>query len=985
MKLKKLILLPTLFLVGTTFSFLSGDRIAAHLFHNKDAKYSGVSLDDEGIKGVYAKPLVVPSDPNYKTQKQYSMSNVGDIESVWDNYTGKGVTIAVIDDGFAPLHPEYKRSDGSSAILDSSRYYYVDSSYSNVYYQEYKTNKDCLNEGYSSSSLDTHGTNTSTTAAAPINGVGGVGIAPDADLLLLKIDMSFLAIKAAISYAIEAGADVINMSLGAYSETFYDGFGTKQSGSSSVATFLNDVCDEAYEKGVIVVAAAGNEATYRKSYPACNNHVIGVGALNKNSDTELAYYTNYNSSNPDEDRNVDILAPGSVYTASVSGYSSSSSSWTYDYKSTQGTSFASPIVAGSAALWLEKYSGEYTGSKLVDAFEEKLTSSASGIGEYKNSYVDATNYGYSKYVSNLTCGRLDVYSLLSGKVEEKPVTPTPEEPETIAVSSVKINEGDISLGIGETSALTASILPENATNQNVSWSIEDTSISSIVGSRLSSSVTIKGNKLGSTNLIVKSEDGNFEDKVKIDVSGDLIQELSLNKKSLTLEEGQSETLKATYSTNDTSSTLLTWSSSDPLIASVDSNGKVTAIKEGNAIISVYNYNKTRVETCDVTITKKIYEEVGEGTIIFNSSTNSYDSYSYLTTSSANQNMIVDETFKNAKVSSISRVTLAKNGYGWKFSSFISNSMSISLGVDLKNAKVKAQVALYPYEYSATFTINNKSTSIKGGTFTTYEFDGISGSTLNISSYGRIYLKSLQIIDENTSEEVVRELSLNKTTLELKEGETETLIATYKVNDNSSTELTWISSNENVVNVDNYGKVTALQEGEAVVYVTNFDYSKIAYCEVKVTKKESEEKPDPTLDSLKGTITFKSTSSRFDGFDYLTTSTANSLISVEEGLENISISSIYRVIQGKNGYGWRLSSLATNGSMNINLNQEVQNMKIKVLIALHPYEDSAKFELNGKSINVTSYNFQEYEFDSITSSTLSLKANGRIYIKSLTIN
>ena len=58
-----------------------------------------------------------------------------------------------------------------------------------------------------------------------MNNGGGVGIAPEANILALKIDMSFAAIEGAIRYAVSQNVDVINMSIGAYAESFIDGWG----------------------------------------------------------------------------------------------------------------------------------------------------------------------------------------------------------------------------------------------------------------------------------------------------------------------------------------------------------------------------------------------------------------------------------------------------------------------------------------------------------------------------------------------------------------------------------------------------------------------------------------------------------------------------------------------------------------------------------------------------------------------------------------
>jgi len=345
----KLISIAALIFTGSVLGAGAGyftSEIFKEEYHN-NAHY--VCAVEPEIQGVYAHKFYNPTDSYYSTQKSYSMNIVGDIQTVWDTYKGAGTKIAIIDDGFDHDHSEYTRSDGSSALLPASRYYYA--SGNSAYYKSYSSDSTCLDEDWETDTSEwaTHGTNTSTTAAAPAGNGGIVGIAPEADILALKIDMSFVAIKAAISYAITQDVDVINMSLGAYAESFTDGFNESQSGSSSIATYLNSVCNNAYNAGIIVVAAAGNEATSKKSYPACNNHVIGVGALAKNKANELAAFTNFNTSTTQADeKNVDILAPGFVYAAGITGKSSSSHS--QNWAATQGTSFSSPIVAGAACL-----------------------------------------------------------------------------------------------------------------------------------------------------------------------------------------------------------------------------------------------------------------------------------------------------------------------------------------------------------------------------------------------------------------------------------------------------------------------------------------------------------------------------------------------------------------------------------------------------------------------------------------------------------
>ena len=189
------------------------------------------------------------------------------------------------------------------------------------------------------------------------------------------------------------------------------GWGDAQEGDSSVATYLEEVCKKAYNAGIIVVAAAGNESTYHKSYPACNSNVIGVGAIgdydNKGNASKLAEFTNYVDPSQTGEVNVDILAPGYVYTATQSG---TKNSITHIYEDTQGTSFSSPIVVGAACLWKQKYP-----NGTPSQFLNQLQSTADDIGTYKNKTIPLNSWDSSLSdvgPSNITNGRLNVANLM---------------------------------------------------------------------------------------------------------------------------------------------------------------------------------------------------------------------------------------------------------------------------------------------------------------------------------------------------------------------------------------------------------------------------------------------------------------------------------------------------------------------------------------------------------------------------------------------
>ena len=562
------------------------------------------------IQGVYAHKFVTPDDSRYSTQKNYSMSNLGDIESVWDNYTGKGIKIAIIDDGFAYEHPEYIRHDGNSAIHEDSAYFYSANYSYGVQY--YKNDHSCIGEDWESDNSEwaTHGTNTSTTAAAPMNNGGTVGIAPDADILALKVDMSFVAIREAINYAVSKGADVINMSLGAYGESFVDGFGDENEGSPSVRTYLNSACNNAYNNGVILVAAAGNEATDHKSYPACNNHVIGVGALNRNSNTELAPFTNYNDSSAGE-VNVDILAPGFVFTAGIDG--SASASFNHTWHDTSGTSFSSPIVAGAAALWKEKIP-----DGTPDEFEECLKESAAGIGTYANKMIPVSKWGKYSNVgpSCFEGGRLDVGALMQlGR----------------AVNGVTLSPSSLNLYTNTSpQALTATVKPATASNKNLIWSSSNSAVASVDQEGFVTPVSP-----GQATITVRTEEGNFTDTCEVTVNEYVAPtSIDVNNHSVNLEIGDKYIIDDVIWTpeNVTEKVFFLESADESIAAVSESDNSITGVSEGITTFTVMAIND---------LTDDILETEIEVTVTKPSSTNvTFDFSDSSQRESANENQAI---------------------------------------------------------------------------------------------------------------------------------------------------------------------------------------------------------------------------------------------------------------------------------------------------------------------------------------------------------
>lgn len=580
--------LTTSVIAGMLFAFAAALLVNANLqkeykhgdyVFNENAYF--VERIDDPTGFVKAHKFITPTDNKYNTQKTRSLgtSLIGDIESVWNAYTGEGTKVAIIDDGFDYTHPEYTRSDGTSAILSTSRYYYV--SGSSVLYQSYSTNPASIGESWNTeyNEWDTHGTATSTTAAAPMNNGGGVGIAPDADILALKIDFSFAAIDAAIKYAITQDVDVINMSLGAYAQSFEDGFGDSQTGSSGVATYLQSACQQAYDAGIIVVAAAGNEATDYKSYPACNYKVIGVGAIgdwdSKGNADALAEFTNYVGASQTGEINVDILAPGYVYTAHKTGTQSSP---TRTYEDTQGTSFSSPIIAGAACLWKEKFP-----NGTPDQFLTQLQSSADGKDYYASKMVPVSGW-YSRLSdagpSNITNGRLNVANLMNA-----------DDPYVTTVQS------SLSISVGEQRQIDL-----DTYNGTITYSSGNTSVATVNSSGL-----VEGKGPGSTTITVTATKNSktATDTVSVTVdSAVATTSIAFEPKSVTLNTGQTYNAEETITvTPSNASRIFLFDSSNDSVATVNEDtGVVTAVGAGTASIDVISVYGEGDDTLAVTVT-----------------------------------------------------------------------------------------------------------------------------------------------------------------------------------------------------------------------------------------------------------------------------------------------------------------------------------------------------------------------------------------------
>lgn len=242
---------------------------------------------------------------------QWNLDQINAWEA-WDRADGTGTIVAVLDTGVSSGGP-----DGFDNLLQGYDFYYND---------------------YDPSDRVGHGTFVAgTIAQSTDNGVGVAGVAPGAAILPVKVlgdngygDVS--AISNGITWATDEGADVINMSLG----------------SAYASETERRACEYAYERGVVLVGASGNEFSSRVGYPAAFDTVIAVGATRY--DGSRASYSNTGAG-------LELMAPGGDlskdqdgdgYADGVLQETIEGGRWTYTFY--EGTSMAAPHVAAAAAL-----------------------------------------------------------------------------------------------------------------------------------------------------------------------------------------------------------------------------------------------------------------------------------------------------------------------------------------------------------------------------------------------------------------------------------------------------------------------------------------------------------------------------------------------------------------------------------------------------------------------------------------------------------
>jgi uncharacterized protein YjdB len=179
----------------------------------------------------------------------------------------------------------------------------------------------------------------------------------------------------------------------------------------------------------------------------------------------------------------------------------------------------------------------------------------------------------------------------------------------INVTGVSLNKTSTSLEVGATETLSATVAPSTATDKTVTFASSDAEVATVDNTGKVTAV-----KEGNADITVTTKDGNKTAKCKLTVTAKQIAVtgVTLDKTTLSLEEGATETLNATIAPSNASYKAVKFTSSDEAIATVDDKGLVTAVKAGTADITVESLmDGSKTAKCTLTVTEPVVPEPEE--------------------------------------------------------------------------------------------------------------------------------------------------------------------------------------------------------------------------------------------------------------------------------------------------------------------------------------------------------------------------------------
>ena len=419
--------------------------------------------------------------------------------------------------------------------------------------------------------------------------------------------------------------------------------------------------------------------------------------------------------------------------------------------------------------------------------------------------------------------------------------------------SITLNVTEASLQVNGTTTLTATVLPETATNKSVTWTSSNEAVATVDANGLVTAIA-----LGEATITATTVDGsNLTASCKVTVVATCAESITLNMTEASLKVDETTTLTATVLPETATNKSVTWTSSNEAVATVDANGVVTAVALGEAIITATTTDgsdlsasckvtvvATRAESITLNMTEaslKVNETTTlTATVLPETATNKsvtwtssneavarVDANGLVTAIALGEAIITATTVDGSDLSASCKVTVVST----RAESITLNVAEASLKVDETTTLTATVLPETATNKSVTWTSSNEAVATvnANGVVTAIALGEaiITATTIdgsNLTAYCKVTVVTT----------LAESITLNVTEASLKVNETTTLTATVLPETATNKSVTWTSSDEEIAVVNEYGVVTAIALGEAVITATTTDGSDLsASCKVTV--------------------------------------------------------------------------------------------------------------------------------------------------------
>ena len=487
-------------------------------------------------------------------------------------------------------------------------------------------------------------------------------------------------------------------------------------------------------------------------------------------------------------------------------------------------------------------------------------------------------FSFFKAVVSIVCVSLFLSSCNGEKIDSDLIDSITGK---VSVEKITIDQEDFEMTEGESTVLTATVLPADATDKTVGWHSSKEDIVMI-------SNTGKVMAIAPGKSIITAKAGNKTDFITITVIANAVRVtgISLDKTTLELKVGDSEALTATVTPPDATNKNVSWTSSDAAVATVE-NGKVTGVKPGSVTITAKTEDGGMTAECAVTVKTNLAPSVTVGaehisavSVVLQGKANLGPTVSMDLTLGFQYRKDAEQLAPVTKVYATGYdwdynysviLTGLEPGTVYSFRSFVTQDGKDTYGETMSfttkdlasmfgtldaseiadysvtlNGKLDlTDVQCTTNEYGFYWGISEDSQTnyVKGGEIAENAY---SAALTNLSSVTQYWYRAYLKLDDQTFYGDVKTVTtiwkpVTGVTLDKTEyvfhtiGETLTLDPTVSPSDASDKSVSWKSSDESVATVDQNGKVTAMANGTATITVTTKDQSKTATCEITVAQ------------------------------------------------------------------------------------------------------------------------------------------------------